>query len=79
MIAPDNNDSPELTLLKKIDSSITGIDRRLNGIESQIADVERRAIKYGAAAGAGTGAVAGTLAGTIVSLGVQFARAKLGL
>lgn len=63
-----DTDSPELTLLKKI-------DQRLDGIEGQIANVERQAIKYGAVAGAGAGA----LAGAIVSLGVQFARVQLGL
>ncbi|HZZ04627.1 hypothetical protein [Paraburkholderia sp.] len=62
------NDSAELALLKKIDG-------RLGGIEQQIANVEKRAIKYGAAAGAGAGAIAGA----IVSVGVMAARAKLGL
>lgn len=71
MTTPDD-ESQELKLLRKIDS-------HLDGIERQIADVESQAIKYGARAGAGTGAVAGTIAGTIVSLGVQLARAKLGL
>lgn len=62
------SDSAELALLKKIDG-------RLGGIELQIANVEKRAIKYGAAAGAGAGAIAGA----IVSVGVMAARAKLGL
>ncbi len=66
--AAPTGESAELTLLKKIDG-------RLDGIEQQIGNVEKRAIKYGAAAGAGAGAIAGA----IVSVGVMAARAKLGL
>ena len=61
-------DSAEMQLLKKIDA---GVDE----LKVQVASVEKRAIKYGAAAGAGAGAVAGG----IVSMGISFARAKLGL
>lgn len=62
------DDSPEMKLLKKIDG---GVD----DLKEQMANVERRAIKYGAAAGAGAGAVAGG----IVAMGISFARAKLGI
>lgn len=64
----ETGDSPEMQLLKKIDS---GIDE----LKEQVASVEKRAIKYGAAAGAGAGAVAGG----IVAMGISFARANLGL
>ena len=60
--------SPEMQMLKKIDA---GIDE----LKEQVANVEKRAIKYGAAAGAGAGA----MAGGIVAMGISFARAKLGL
>lgn len=61
-------DSPEMRMLRKIDA---GVDE----LKDQMAKVEKRAIKYGAAAGAGAGAVAGG----IVAMGISFARAKLGL
>ncbi|OXI36756.1 hypothetical protein CFB84_13760 [Burkholderia aenigmatica] len=61
-------DSPEMQMLRKIDA---GVDE----LKDQMAKVEKRAIKYGAAAGAGAGAVAGG----IVAMGISFARAKLGL
>ncbi|MDS0794685.1 hypothetical protein NUV26_21180 [Burkholderia pseudomultivorans] len=64
----DTNESPEMQLLKKIDA---GVDE----LKEQVASVERRAIKYGAAAGAGAGAIAGG----IVAMGISFARAKMGL
>ncbi|HDR9118966.1 TPA: hypothetical protein QDB15_002752 [Burkholderia vietnamiensis] len=64
----NTGDSPEMQMLKKIDA---GIDE----LKNQVANVEKRAIKYGAAAGAGAGA----LAGGIVAMGISFARAKLGL
>ncbi|RQZ74812.1 MULTISPECIES: hypothetical protein [Burkholderia] len=60
-------DSPELALLKKIDSNVSEL-------KENVAQIEKRAIKYGAAAGAGAGAVAGG----IVAMGISFARAKLG-
>ncbi|MBR8084703.1 MULTISPECIES: hypothetical protein [Burkholderia cepacia complex] len=64
----NTGDSPEMQMLKKIDA---GIDE----LKEQVANVEKRAIKYGAAAGAGAGA----MAGGIVAMGISFARAKLGL
>lgn len=64
----NTGDSPEMQMLKKIDA---GIDE----LKNQVANVEKRAIKYGAAAGAGAGA----MAGGIVAMGISFARAKLGL
>ncbi|AOJ10586.1 hypothetical protein [Burkholderia mayonis] len=60
-------DSPEMLMLKKIDA---GVDE----LKEQMANVEKRAIKYGAAAGAGAGA----LAGGIVAMGISFAKAHLG-
>lgn len=62
------NDSPEMRMLKKIDAGVDELKDRMD-------KVERRAIKYGAAAGAGAGA----MAGGIVAMGISFARAKLGL
>ncbi|MCA8016171.1 hypothetical protein [Burkholderia vietnamiensis] len=64
----NTGDSPEMQMLKKIDA---GIDE----LKEQVANAEKRAIKYGAAAGAGAGA----MAGGIVAMGISFARAKLGL
>ncbi|ABO54320.1 TPA: hypothetical protein QDB40_004636 [Burkholderia vietnamiensis] len=64
----NTGDSPEMQMLKKIDA---GIDE----LKEQVANVEKRAIRYGAAAGAGAGA----MAGGIVAMGISFARAKLGL
>ncbi|AOJ81196.1 hypothetical protein WS86_11640 [Burkholderia savannae] len=61
-------ESPEMKLLRKIDAGV-------GELKEQVANVERRAIKYGAAAGAGAGAVAGG----IVAMGISFARAKLGI
>ncbi|KUY80434.1 MULTISPECIES: hypothetical protein [unclassified Burkholderia] len=61
-------DSPEMKLLRKIDAGVSELKER-------VANGEKRAIKYGAAAGAGAGA----MAGGIVAMGISFARAKLGL
>ncbi len=63
----NTNDSAEMVMLKKIEAGVGELKRH-------VANSEKRAIKYGAAAGAGAGAVAGA----IVAMGVSFARAKLG-
>lgn len=61
-------DSEELALLRKIDTTLGTMNERL-------VNVEKVAIRNGAAAGA----VAGGLTGGIVAAGIAFARAKLGL
>ncbi|MDP1980489.1 hypothetical protein [Undibacterium sp.] len=60
--------SEELALLRKIDKKVDGIDQQMAGIRKQ-------AILYGAVAGA----AAGGLSGAIVSSGIMAARIKLGM
>lgn len=60
----DKKNSPEFQLLQRI-------DQRLENIESQINQVEKRAVRYGAAAGG--------LSGGLVAVGVLVAKIKLGI
>lgn len=64
----NNQESQELALLKRIDG-------KLDTIQQDMAEIERRAVKkavvYGAAAGASAGAIA--------ACGILVARIKLGL
>lgn len=68
MTAPHNQVaqeiSEELRLLRKI-------DKKVDGIETQLADVKKQAMVYGATAGG--------LSGAIVAAGMMVAKAKLGL
>ena len=60
----DVNESEELRLLRKI-------DKKVDGIEEQIATVKKAAVIHGA--------VAGGISGGIVAAGISFAKLKLGL
>lgn len=68
MTASQNSATPEvseeLRLLRKI-------DKKVDGIETQLADVKKQAIVYGATAGG--------LSGAIVAATVMIAKNKLGL
>lgn len=63
----DKSVSEELALLRKIDKKVDGIDRQMAGMRKQ-------AIIYGAAAGA----AAGGLSGAIVASGIMAAKFTLG-
>ncbi|MFZ6639855.1 hypothetical protein ACO0LL_08950 [Undibacterium sp. TC4M20W] len=60
----DKSVSEELALLRKIDKKVDGIDRQMAGMRKQ-------AIIYGAAAGG--------LSGAIVASGIMASKIKLGL
>jgi len=65
---PETQQAEALRLLRRIDN-------RLDVIERKVDDVPQTAMRYGVAAGG----VAGAATGGLVSAGIAFARAKLGL
>lgn len=68
------SDKPQLEQSEALDL-LRRIDGRLDVMQADLANVERRAIRHGA----GAGAVAGALTGGVVTVGVLLARIKLGL